>query len=110
MSTYEAPNTERSPEADREGLAWQLGIWDQIPSCTRARSISVSCQWLSRSSRVPPCAPDSVSSTSAPGLGVGSYPRRLSGCPWWADPRSGPQLRDARGGAAAGRSVRSRPL
>jgi SAM-dependent methyltransferase len=31
MSTDEAPNTERSPEADREGLAWQLGIWDQIP-------------------------------------------------------------------------------
>jgi SAM-dependent methyltransferase len=31
MSTHEAPNTERSPEADREGLTWQLGIWDQIP-------------------------------------------------------------------------------
>jgi SAM-dependent methyltransferase len=31
MSTDEAPNTKRSPEADREGLAWQLGIWDQIP-------------------------------------------------------------------------------
>jgi SAM-dependent methyltransferase len=31
MSTHEAPNTERSPEADRAGLAWQLEIWDQIP-------------------------------------------------------------------------------
>jgi SAM-dependent methyltransferase len=31
MSTYEAPHTERDPEADRAGLAWQLGIWDQIP-------------------------------------------------------------------------------
>jgi len=31
MHTPTAPNTARSPEADRAGLAWQLGIWDQIP-------------------------------------------------------------------------------
>ncbi len=31
MSIPTAPNTDRSPEADRAGLAWQLGIWDQIP-------------------------------------------------------------------------------
>jgi len=31
MSTPTVPNTARSPEADRAGLTWQLGIWDQIP-------------------------------------------------------------------------------
>jgi SAM-dependent methyltransferase len=31
MSTPTGPNTDRSPEGDRAGLAWQLGIWDQIP-------------------------------------------------------------------------------
>jgi hypothetical protein len=31
MNPYEAPYTAKSPEADRAGLAWQLGIWDQIP-------------------------------------------------------------------------------
>jgi SAM-dependent methyltransferase len=31
MHREPTPNTERTPEADRAGLAWQLGIWDQMP-------------------------------------------------------------------------------
>ena len=30
MSTAKVSNIERSAEADREGLAWQIGVWDRI--------------------------------------------------------------------------------
>jgi hypothetical protein len=67
MSTGETSTPARSIEAERAGLAWQLGIWDQYaPLYARevdTRFSPVIEQVIARA----PCALGSVSSTLGPG-------------------------------------------